>query len=99
MLFSIPAFLITYVVLIRSLSKNGHSAVWALLPVTIVLLLVVRAVVVRHDSNNTVAIVGLAAGGIELACLAGWLSLLVIVGLRWSAKRKLPNHGEDADWY
>ena len=98
MLFSIPAFLITYIVLIRHLSRNGYSAVWALVPVSVVLLLVVRAIVLRHDSNNTVAIVGLAAGGIELACIAGWLMLLVIAGLRWSAKRKLPNHGEGADW-
>ena len=98
MLFSIPAFLITYIALIRSLGRTGYSAVWALVPVTVVFLLVVRAVAVRHDSNNTVAIVGFAAGGIWLACAAGWLALLVLAGMRWSAKRRLPNHGEDADW-
>ena len=75
--------------LIRALAHNGSSAVWALVPTTVVFLLVVRAVSVSREEHNPTGIVGLAAGVIERACIAQWIALVVVAVMRWSARREV----------
>jgi hypothetical protein len=95
LMFGVPAFLLTYAVLYRVVTRNGNSGAWTLLPLAPVALLVGRAVAfgqsagVGAASPDTLSAVTV---GLWLACFTGWLALLIIAGIRWSEVRELRRH-------
>jgi hypothetical protein len=91
LMFGVPAFVVTYVVLYWFITRNGNSVMWVLLPLASVLLLVLRAVAVGQIGGNAAAssdTFGLVIAGIWLACFTGWLVLLVAGCVRWSEIRE-----------
>ena len=90
LMFGVPAFLITYILLYWIITRNGNSVLWVLLPLAIVGLLVFRAVAVHRLGGNTDAspdTFGLVVAGIWLACFAGWVGLIIAGWMRWSTSR------------
>jgi uncharacterized integral membrane protein len=95
LMFGVPPFLGTYLLLYRYLTRDGTSAIWVLLPLGVVALLVLRALfVVRNDVHPLGAADTFAAliVGLWLASIAGWIEMVVVACVRWSSQREGRRH-------